>query len=237
MIYLEQWWGFYRACTATRFATLKGKLYKASVRSRTNILLLASSPTTIRPSFLIWNKCCRFPGQRLPIVCLERLMMTWKSDTGVPLGGKCECNNWLYSESMGTSCKTPERREGWTSCFLHDNAWDFFSVWKKKSSSTWAPETHFWCNSNQQMGLQMFVAATEIRKALKSSKAFQTCWAWSLLFRLLYLSLLLRLPSPSVWGWCFQSVGSAALWPGEGHVLYQQPTAWAPCDHAAQAQQ
>lgn len=80
MIYLEQWWGFYRACAATRFVTLKGKLYKTSVRSRTNILLLASSPTTICPTFLIWNKCCRFPGRRLPIVCLERLMM---DDMGV----------------------------------------------------------------------------------------------------------------------------------------------------------
>lgn len=132
IVYLEQEWWFYRACAATRFAALKGKVYKASIRNSTNILLLASSPTTICPSFLIWNKCCRFPGHRWPIVCLERLMMKWESNTGVPLGGKGECNNRLYSKSMGTSCKTPENREGWTSCFLHDNPCDFFFQFGKK---------------------------------------------------------------------------------------------------------
>lgn len=151
---------------------------------------------------------------------------------------KGECNNRLFSKSLSTNCKTPEHREGWSSCFLHDKAWDFFffHFGKKKSLSTWALEKHFWWAPNQSIGLQMLVAVAQIRKALKSSRAFQTHWAWSLLFWLLPPIRGLQ-ASHSSQGWCFQRPGSAALWPGQGHILHQQPTAWAPCGHAAQAEQ
>lgn len=109
----------------------------------------------------------------------------------------------------------------------------FFSFWKKKIliyMSSW--ETPL-------VGLppvNRTVAVAQIRKALKSTRAFQTHWAWSLLFWPLP-----AVPgpqaSPSSQGWCFQRPGSAALWPGQGHVLHQQPTASAPCGHAAQAEQ
>lgn len=120
---------------------------------------------------------------------------------------------------MNTSCETPEHRESWTSCFLHDHfAWIFFFSFEKIST----PEKHLWWDYNLSMGLQMLVVAAQIRTPSRSRGVFQICWAWSLLFWLFCLPLPLRLPPPSSQDWCVQRSGRAALWLKEGHVLHLQ---------------
>lgn len=99
----------------------------------------------------------------------------------------------------------------------------FKFVRKKKSSFTWSPEKHLWCDAKQSMGFQTLVAAAQIRKALKSSWAFQTSWAWSLLFRLLPPPLPLRLPSPSSRISAFRGPAVLHCGQGKGHPPLATP--------------
>lgn len=91
---------------------------------------------------------------------------------------------------MGTSCKTPEHREGWTSCFLHDNAWDFFFSLEKKiliHMSSW---------KTPLVGLQPSDGTSNACGSCTDKKGFKKQWSFSNLLSM-KLAILASAPGPT----------------------------------------
>lgn len=215
IIHLEQLWWLYGACAATRFGTLKSKLYTGSVRSSTTYLFLSSSQNNMPLFFWTGTRAADSQGTDHQLSVWK---CKWESNAGILLGGKSEYNNRFYSKKHEHKMWNPWA-QGKLNLLLF--AWprldSFFQFWKKILIQSW--ETPL-------VGLRPVNGSANACGSCPDKNTFKKQGSFSdlLSMKLAILAFLpasaLRLPPPSSQGWCVQRPGRAALWLKEGHILH-----------------